>query len=336
MLLHVVRETDRGIVVRGAKYETAAAYANQAFVEADDRQLGRRRAVRLRGRASSATSARRASSTSAAPASPAAHAAGGLPAARTASTRSTRWSSSTTSRSRGRTCSSTATRAPPPSSARRCTATAPSPTRSASCACADMLIGAALLNVRQTGLEKQQAVQEKLAELACYREGINAHLTAAIAHGGGEPGRPADAEPVAAVHRPRAGHVAACRALMHIARELCGGQICVTPDAATFADPETGPWLEKFYTINERLGGRGPPQAARLRPRPAQLRLRRPPADLPALRPVAAVRPPAARSTATSTGTSRCGWCRSPPGSRSACQPRRTVAPARSWRERLG
>jgi 4-hydroxyphenylacetate 3-monooxygenase len=33
MLLHVTRETDRGIVVRGAKYETAAAYANQAFVK---------------------------------------------------------------------------------------------------------------------------------------------------------------------------------------------------------------------------------------------------------------------------------------------------------------
>src|ERR687897_130382 len=33
MLLHVVRETDRGIVVRGAKYETAAAYADQAFVK---------------------------------------------------------------------------------------------------------------------------------------------------------------------------------------------------------------------------------------------------------------------------------------------------------------
>ena len=33
MLLHVVRETDNGIVVRGAKYETAAAYANQAFTK---------------------------------------------------------------------------------------------------------------------------------------------------------------------------------------------------------------------------------------------------------------------------------------------------------------
>jgi hypothetical protein len=40
-----------------------------------------------------------------------------------------------------------------------------------------------LFNARQTGLDKQQAVQEKLALLACYREGINAHLTltAAIA-----------------------------------------------------------------------------------------------------------------------------------------------------------
>ncbi len=32
---------------------------------------------------------------------------------------------------------------------------------------ADMLIGAALFNVRQTGLERQPAVQEKLAQLAC-------------------------------------------------------------------------------------------------------------------------------------------------------------------------
>ena len=33
MLLHLVRETDAGIVVRGAKFETAAAYANQAFTK---------------------------------------------------------------------------------------------------------------------------------------------------------------------------------------------------------------------------------------------------------------------------------------------------------------
>ena len=33
MLVHVVKETDAGIVIRGAKYETAAAYSNQAFLK---------------------------------------------------------------------------------------------------------------------------------------------------------------------------------------------------------------------------------------------------------------------------------------------------------------
>ena len=68
---------------------------------------------------------------------------------------------------------------------------------------ADMLIGAALFNVRQTGLDKQQAVREKLAVLACYREGINAHLTAAIALAEESPSGP-HAEPVAALRRPGA------------------------------------------------------------------------------------------------------------------------------------
>jgi 4-hydroxyphenylacetate 3-monooxygenase len=116
---------------------------------------------------------------------------------------------------------------------------------------ADMMIGAALFNVRQTGLEKQQAVQEKLSQLAIYREGINAHLTAAIALPERSPG---------GLMMPNqsllyTGRVLACSQLhqmMHIARELCGGQICVTPDKAAFDDAESGPWLEKFYTINDQ------------------------------------------------------------------------------------
>lgn len=39
--------------------------------------------------------------------------------------------------------------------------------------------------------------------------------------------------------------------MMHLARELCGGQICVTPDAASFANPEISDWLDKYYTVNE-------------------------------------------------------------------------------------
>jgi len=115
---------------------------------------------------------------------------------------------------------------------------------------ADMLIGAALFNVRQTGLDKQQAVQEKLARLAVYREGINAHLTAAIALAERSPG---------GLMMPNqsllyTGRVLACSELhnmIHIARELCGGQICVTPDHAAFVDPDTKPWMDKFYTVNE-------------------------------------------------------------------------------------
>ena len=115
---------------------------------------------------------------------------------------------------------------------------------------ADMMIGAALFNVRQTGLDKQPAVQEKLAQLAVYREGIHAHLTASIAL--------AEKSPSDLLMPNQSllftGRVHACAnlpAMMHLARELCGGQICVTPDLACFEDQESGPWLEKYYSVNE-------------------------------------------------------------------------------------
>ncbi|MDH3688880.1 MAG: 4-hydroxyphenylacetate 3-hydroxylase family protein [Gammaproteobacteria bacterium] len=115
---------------------------------------------------------------------------------------------------------------------------------------ADMMIGAALFNVKQTGLDKQQAVREKLAALACYREGINAHLTASIAM--------AERSPKGLLMPNQSllytGRVLACTKLpemMHLTRELCGGQICITPDLATFQAPDTKPWMTKYYSINE-------------------------------------------------------------------------------------
>jgi len=115
---------------------------------------------------------------------------------------------------------------------------------------ADMMIGAALLNARQTGLDRLQAVREKLADLVCYREGINAHLVAAIAEAQPSP---------AGLLMPHqsllyAGRVHACANLpvmMHIARELCGGQIGVTPSAAAFSGGGSRDWLDKFYTLND-------------------------------------------------------------------------------------
>jgi len=115
---------------------------------------------------------------------------------------------------------------------------------------ADMMIGAALWNAKQTGLDKMQAVREKLADLVCYREGINAHLTAAIALAEPSPGG------LLMPHQSilYAGRVHACANLpqmMHIARELCGGQICVTPSAAAFSQGGSKDWMQKFYTLNE-------------------------------------------------------------------------------------
>ncbi|MGE0240361.1 MAG: 4-hydroxyphenylacetate 3-hydroxylase family protein [Parvibaculaceae bacterium] len=115
---------------------------------------------------------------------------------------------------------------------------------------ADMMIGAALWNAKQTGLDKLQAVREKLAELVCYREGINAHLTASIALAEKSPGD------LLMPHQSilYAGRIHACANLpqmMHIARELCGGQICVTPNAAAFGNGESKDWLKKFYSLNE-------------------------------------------------------------------------------------
>jgi len=116
---------------------------------------------------------------------------------------------------------------------------------------ADMMIGAAMWNAKQTGLDKLQAVREKLADLACYREGINAHLTASIALAEESPGG------LLMPHQSilYAGRVFACSqlpAMMHIARELCGGQICVTPNAASFEAKGSGDWLSKFYTLNAK------------------------------------------------------------------------------------
>jgi 4-hydroxyphenylacetate 3-monooxygenase len=96
-------------------------------------------------------------------------------------------------------------------------------------------------------------VREKLAQLACYREGINAHLTAAIELAEPSPG---------GLLMPNqallyTGRVHACSqlpAMMHLVRDLCGGQICVTPSAASFSHPVPGALLEKYYRIGDLDG----------------------------------------------------------------------------------
>jgi 4-hydroxyphenylacetate 3-monooxygenase len=110
----------------------------------------------------------------------------------------------------------------------------------------DLLIGTALLRLRQAGLDGQQPVQDRLGELACFRESLNAHLTAAITLAERSP---------SGLLMPNQSLLYAGRKMMttsihqmvEITRELCGGQISLTPDAASFAHADTGPWLQAFY-----------------------------------------------------------------------------------------
>lgn len=249
MLVHVVKEVDGGIVIRGAKYETAAAYANQAFLKPTianwgDAQLsdyalgcivpmnapGIRHICRTGfvGRAPQADY-------------PLANRFDEVDSLVILDDVFVPWENVLFYQHTRAAAHIRAT-------LHRYSAF---PFVQRTLAMADLMIGAALWNVRQTGLEQQQAVQEKLAELAVWREGINAHLTAAIAT--------AEKSPAGLLMPNQSllftGRVHAMTNLprmMHIARELCGGQICVTPDSAAFENEETGPWLAKFYSINEQ------------------------------------------------------------------------------------
>ena len=248
MLLHVVRETDQGIVVRGAKYETAAPYANQAFTKPTianwgDSELSDYAVGFICDLGSPGIKMIcRTGFTGRAPAEdyPLANKFDEIDALVVFDNVLVPWENVLFYR---HTKAATFIR----STVHRYSAFA---FVQRNLRMADLMIGAALFNVRQTGLDKQPAVQEKLSQLAVYREGINAHLTAAIATAERSPG---------GLLMPNqslllTGRVHACSnlpAMMHVARELCGGQICVTPDVASFRNPETGKWMEKFYTIND-------------------------------------------------------------------------------------
>ncbi|MFT4468933.1 4-hydroxyphenylacetate 3-hydroxylase family protein [Arthrobacter sulfonylureivorans] len=248
MLLHVVKETDNGIVVRGAKYETAAAYSNQAFTKPTIANWGNSelseyavgfvmnmgtpglKFISRNGFASKAPAADY----------PLANRVDEVESLVVFDDVEIPWEDVLFYR---HTKAAGFIR----STLHRYSAF---PFVQRTLHLADLMIGSALWNVKQTGLEKQQAVQEKLAQLACYRETINAHLTAAIAHAEPSPGgllMPNQS----LLYTGRVTALSQLPAMMHIARELCGGQICITPDSATFNNPEVGTWLEKFYSVND-------------------------------------------------------------------------------------
>ncbi|GAA0429307.1 4-hydroxyphenylacetate 3-monooxygenase, oxygenase component [Lentibacillus halophilus] len=118
---------------------------------------------------------------------------------------------------------------------------------------ADYLIGTALLNAEQTGLTKIQPVKEKLSELITYREGINAHLTAAVSNAEESPGglmMPNQS----LLYTGRIYAIQNFPAMQHLTRELVGGQLAITPDSAALLNPDTKEYIDKYYTVGEDAG----------------------------------------------------------------------------------
>lgn len=248
MLVHVVKETDAGIVIRGAKYETAASYSNQAFLkptianwgnsELSDYALG----CIVKMNAPGVKHICRTGFAGRAPSAdyPLSNKVDEIDTLMILDDVLVPWEDILFYQH---------TRA---ASFIRATLHRYSafPFVQRTLSYADLIIGAALWNVKQTGLDKQQAVQEKLSELAVWREGIDAFLTASIATAEKSPnGLLMPNQSMLMSGRVHA--LSNLPKMMHTARELCGGQICVTPDAATFAAPGTKPWMDKFYTIND-------------------------------------------------------------------------------------
>jgi len=248
MLVHVVKETDAGIVIRGAKYETAAAYANQAFLKPTIANWGDAKLSEyalgciVKMNAPGVRHICRTGFTGRAPARdyPLSNKFDEVDTIMILDNVLIPWEDVLFYQH-------TRAAAFIRQTVHRYSAF---PFVQRTLSYADLIIGAALWNARQTGLDKQQAVQEKLAELAIWREGINAHLTAAVST--------AEKSPNGLVMPNQSLLMTGrCHALnnlpkmMHIARELCGGQICVTPDAAVFDHPETRKWMEKYYTVND-------------------------------------------------------------------------------------
>jgi 4-hydroxyphenylacetate 3-monooxygenase len=248
MLLHVVRETDNGIVVRGAKYETAAAYANQAFTkptianwgdcELSDYAVGfivdlGSPGIKFLCRTGFAGRAPAADY-------PLSNRVDEIDALVIFDDVEIPWENVLFYR---HTRAATYIR----NTLHRYSAF---PFVQRTLRLADLMIGAALWNVKQTGLDKNPAVQDKLAQLACYREGINAHLTASVAMAETSPGGLTMANQ-SLLYAGRVWALNQLPAMMHMARELCGGQICITPDAAMFTAPGPDKWLSKYYTLND-------------------------------------------------------------------------------------
>ena len=247
MLLHVVDETDKGIIVRGAKYETAACYANQGFIKPTIAQWGEGLRDYAVGFITDMNSPglKLICRTG--------FAVGKDPKDYPISTRFDEidtllifdnvlvpWENVLFCRE--------------PQAAAYIRGTLHRyvvfPFVLRTLFRADYLLGTAFLNIEQTGLQNVPQVREKLTQLMCYRETINAHLHAAVHCAEPSPGG-LTMPNQAIIYAGRIYASSNLPAMVGIVRELAGGQLELTPDTAAWKNPEIRKYLEKYYAVGD-------------------------------------------------------------------------------------
>lgn len=118
---------------------------------------------------------------------------------------------------------------------------------------AEYLLGAAYLSVQQTGVKMHQGVREKIARLAAYREMINAHLIAAIETSSRSPEGLLMPNPQI-MYGARIQAAQQLPEMMHTVRDLSGAQISLVPSASSFENPEIAGLLDKYFTVGDDDG----------------------------------------------------------------------------------
>ena len=115
---------------------------------------------------------------------------------------------------------------------------------------ADLLLGTAYLSAQQTGVKMHQGVRENIARIASYREMVNAHVTAAIETAQESPeGFLMPNQQILFSGRALASQM--LPQIVHTVRDISGCQQSLLPSASTFDNPDVAGYLEKYFAVDD-------------------------------------------------------------------------------------
>jgi 4-hydroxyphenylacetate 3-monooxygenase len=115
---------------------------------------------------------------------------------------------------------------------------------------ADLLVGTALLIAEQSGTIAIPAIRSKISQLMMFKETIQGFLLGS--ESACEATNRGFVRPNQAIQN--AGRVYCSQTysqMAHLLREICGGAAVMLPDRASFESPETGPWVSKFFRVGK-------------------------------------------------------------------------------------